>query len=308
MSKLSEIASVNKQAASAATSSSAGTATSSAGTASSIAGMGAADVESALPQALQTAVLRESAPMSEGTVVKPSDAYVNDVSGAVAWARECCVAGRMRAWIDLPTLPNRTAGECDGMLWTASLVLLRHLEVSLPVGFWAGKRVLELGSGTGHLAVGLATLGALVTATESAHEMAGGQAGYDSMVAWTTHLLASRAVDAGISGGSVGFRQLHWGIDDLPPNEWSGFDVVILSELYFDPDLHEVLLQTLRRVLIPGMVAYSIFCDRPFSLGFLAMLDDDGSFDSRSIDPEETFHMEEDDVIYTHVITRKGAM
>ena len=137
-----------------------------------------------------------------------SDALTNDVSGAVAWAAECCINGKMRAWIDLPTLPNVAAGECDGMLWTASLILLRHLEVSLPVGWWRGKRVLEFGSGTGHLAVGLATLGASVTATESNHEMAGGQAGYDSMVAWTTHLLASRAVDTGTSGGSVISRNI----------------------------------------------------------------------------------------------------
>ena len=241
----------------------------------------------------------------------------NDVSNAVAWARECSVNGSMRSWIDLPPLKLPTNCECDGMLWTASLILLRHLEVSLPNGWWRGKRVLELGTGTGHLAVGLARLGASVTATESNHEMAGGQAGYDSMVAWVNHLLVHAAAAADASDGSststtvlgsVGFRQLHWGLDDLPPNDWSGFDILILSELYFDPDLHEALLQTLRNVLTPGMVCYSIFCDRPFSLGFLEMLDSDGSFEVEAIEPEETFQMEEDDIIYTHVITRRKAV
>ena len=120
----------------------------------------------------------------------------NDVSNAVAWARECSVNGSMRSWIDLPPLKLPTNCECDGMLWTASLILLRHLEVSLPNGWWRGKRVLELGTGTGHLAVGLARLGASVTATESNHEMAGGQAGYDSMVAWVNHLLVHAAAGA----------------------------------------------------------------------------------------------------------------
>ena len=221
-----------------------------------------------------------------------------DISGALAWARECCINNSMRSWIDLDA---KLAG-CDGMLWTASLVLLRHLEISKPTGWWKERRVLELGSGTGHLAVGLAQLGAQVVATESAQfEMDGGQAGYASMMAWTNHLLASRT----LGDGSVSFRKLHWGIDDLPPNNWDGFDAVVLSELYFEPDLHEALLQALCRVLQPGMVCYSIFCDRPFSLGFLAMLDDEGSFNMETVEPQETLCMAEDEIVYTHVITRR---
>ena len=105
--------------------------------------------------------------------------------------------------------------------------------------------------------------------------------------------------------GTVCFRKLHWGLDDLPPNRWDGFDVVLLSELYFDPDLHEALLQTLVHVLAPGMVAYSIFCDRPFSLGFLAMLDDEGSFETDVIDLKETLDLDDDEILYAHVITRR---
>ncbi len=40
----------------------------------------------------------------------------------------------------------------DMYLWTASLVLLNHLQETASL---QGKRVLELGSGLGHLAVGL---------------------------------------------------------------------------------------------------------------------------------------------------------
>lgn len=91
------------------------------------------------------------------------------------------------------------------------------------------------------------------------------------------------------------------------PNAWDGFEILLLSELYFDPDLHEPLLETLKRILHPGMTAYSIFVDREdFSLGFLLMLDDDGSFEVTEIEPKRTFSMQKDDIIYTHVITRKS--
>ena len=79
-----------------------------------------------------------------------------------------------------------------------------------------------------------------------------------------------------------------------------------MSELYFDPDLHEALLGTLTRILRPGMTCYSIFVDRPFSLGFLVMLEDEGSFEVEELTLDQTFGMQEDDVIYAHVITRKA--
>lgn len=46
------------------------------------------------------------------------------------------------------------------VLWTASLVLLNHIGLK---GSLKGKRVLELGSGLGHLAVGLYRLIKLFT-------------------------------------------------------------------------------------------------------------------------------------------------
>lgn len=271
------------------------------------------------------------------TAAASDDASETDDSGAVAWAREVTVNGTMRSWIEL------TMGDCEGMLWTASLILLRHLEVKKPRGWWRGRRVLEFGSGTGHLAVGLARLGAHVVATESAESHNGAlTSGFETMTSLTKRLLqqeqqqqqrapdaapsdergeapqagggappplddgAPIAVGSGDGAGSVTFRQLHWGLDDLVPNSWDGFEIVILSELYFEPELHEPLLQSLRRILQPGMVAFSIFVDRPFSLGFLLMLDDDGSFEVDEIALEEIFGMQEDDVIYAHVITRKS--
>eukprot|EP00971_Amphidinium_carterae_P244815 4860707-Amphidinium_carterae.2 len=55
----------------------------------------------------------------------------------------------------------------DGtIIWNASLVLLHYLQA--PERSPRGKRVLELGSGLGHLGYGLAKLGAHVTCTDLA--------------------------------------------------------------------------------------------------------------------------------------------
>ena len=142
-------------------------------------------------------------------------------SGVIKWAEEFCINGSMRSWIDLdPDL----CGGTEGMLWTASLVLLHHLETTKPAGWWRGKRVLECGSGTGHLAVGLGRLGAHVVATESAESHNGSlSSGYVTMTNWTRTLLSERegggqpvaeiAVDgddgplsAGSAGGTVEVR------------------------------------------------------------------------------------------------------
>ena len=220
-----------------------------------------------------------------------------DLSGALAWASAVPQpAGRMRAWLDVEPVDGRP----ESMLWTASLVLLRHLETEHPAAYWRGKRVLELGAGMGHLAVGLARLGAQVTATEA------GYSGLGVLQAWSTHLLKERAgggeasgdgaLSAGCDahGGTVSTQELWWGArDGLSESFEEGFDVIILddltlspdptlttgpnpdpdldpnpnqviilSELVYDEDLHEELLQTLGRALRPGAVAYSGFCDR----------------------------------------------
>ena len=121
-----------------------------------------------------------------------ASAYASsDVSGALAWADACKRAdGTMRAWIE------DEADESIPMLWTASLLLLRHLEAAHPADYWRGRRVLEFGSGAGHLAVGLARLGAHVVATESGEcSTALGQCStFGAMEASTRRLLAGGKV------------------------------------------------------------------------------------------------------------------
>ena len=238
-----------------------------------------------------------------------------DQSGALAWASAVPRAAgrRMRAWLDVEPVDGRP----ESMLWTASLVLLRHLEVEQPAGYWCGKRVLELGAGMGHLAVGLARMGAHVTATEA------GYSGVDVLQAWSTHLLKERAGggepagDGALSagrdahGGTVRTQELWWGArDGLSTTFEEGFNVVILSELVYDEDLHEELLLTLGRALRPGAVAYSGFCDRPWSFNFFVLLaeaDVRPGFAVEEVEPRELLELDiETESLHLHVITRPG--
>ncbi len=59
----------------------------------------------------------------------------------------------------------------ETILWTASLILLKHLQRPELRQQLRGKRVLELGSGLGHLGLGMAALGAHVTCTERPQEL-----------------------------------------------------------------------------------------------------------------------------------------
>jgi len=248
----------------------------------------------------------------------------SNASSALGWAATCVERdGSMRSWVKMERLyPHEPPSVM--MLWSVSLLLLRHLETAFAPGSWRGKRVLELGAGAGHLAVGLARLGAHVVATESG-EFNGGAA-YTDMVRWARLLLAERAgggeevaapespgdaaqcysAGPGGDGGTVSFRKLHWGVDDAAdPASWSGFDTLVVADALYDEEAHEPLLASLRIVLRPGMTAYSAFVDRPFSLAFLALLDDDGSFEVEDVELADRCALREDEIVYAHRITRR---
>ena len=48
-----------------------------------------------------------------------------------------------------------------------------------------------------------------------------------------------------------------------------------------------------------------MFADRPFSLGFMILLDDDGTFEVEQLEPAELLGMEEDEVLHMHRIRRR---
>lgn len=263
---------------------------------------------------------------ASGAVVVPD----NDRSGARAWAAACSVGGSMRCWIDLDghasvghhsfnTEGMKARDRVEVMLWTASLVLLHQLERR--VADWRGVRVLDVSAGTGHLAVGLARLGAHVTATACSpvHDLHAMRA----LELWVPFLLRERQdgaaaseappYDAGAAsaGGRVALRQLNWGDDGggdgLSDEEARReFDVVLLSELTcLGEELQPLLVKTLCRVLGPSTVAYSILGDHgAFSLGFNWLLSWDPSFVIEQIPIDDRLGMHEDETLYMYRITR----
>jgi len=63
------------------------------------------------------------------------------------------------------------SGELGATVWDAGLVLAKYFEntTTFPVGHFKGKRVLELGAGTGVVGIILAALGAKVLLTDRSH-------------------------------------------------------------------------------------------------------------------------------------------
>ena len=57
-------------------------------------------------------------------------------------------------------------------VWPAALALGHHLATQFPGGHWEGKRVLELGTGTGILGFLMSSLGADVILSDVAHALA----------------------------------------------------------------------------------------------------------------------------------------
>mmetsp|Transcript_19003 Transcript_19003/g.46688 ORF Transcript_19003/g.46688 Transcript_19003/m.46688 type:complete len:222 (-) Transcript_19003:176-841(-) len=172
---------------------------------------------------------------------------------------------------DLPDLRDLEDG---GVLWKASLVLLHYLETKVLEQI-KGKRVLELGSGSGHLGISLACLGAHVTCTErkEMQTLERLQARVET---------AQRQVEESGSGGSIRALELSWGEAGFQrsqlASEGVSYDVVVMSELVYDEDSHDELLETFVRVCTGGCVAFSIFCDRPWSQMWFVKLHDEGGY------------------------------
>ena len=200
------------------------------------------------------------------TVAAAATTTPADVSGAQQWAAACTVNGSMRCWVELDghasvghhsfnSKETQAVDEVDVVLWTASLVLLHHLEAHAAVD-WRGLRVLDLSSGSGHLAVGLSRLGAHVTA--SACSPKHDRNAWRALNLWLPFLIRERpggpcpSADAsppygsGELGGTVALREINWG-EEEESLAAADHDVLILSELTaLGEDLQTQLLKTAR--------------------------------------------------------------
>eukprot|EP00927_Polykrikos_kofoidii_P061243 TRINITY_DN56100_c0_g1_i1.p1 TRINITY_DN56100_c0_g1~~TRINITY_DN56100_c0_g1_i1.p1 ORF type:complete len:263 (+),score=52.74 TRINITY_DN56100_c0_g1_i1:110-898(+) len=178
---------------------------------------------------------------------------------------------------DFETLPS---GE---IIWNASLVLLHYFQ-SLPADTFRGKRILELGSGLGHLGFGLAKLGAHVVLSEQA-----------KCIPHLHESLAEMVRTDGVPSGDFSVVELEWGEEgwsncELGRDEsLQPFDFIIAAELVYVEETFELLIWTWQRLCMRDTVIYSIFMNRPWSWGFFVQLHDAGGFEVNQLEAEKDF-------------------
>lgn len=157
-------------------------------------------------------------------------------------------------------LPRRA--DLTGMkVWPTALRILEQLqERALPQLHAAAAaeqrrlRVLELGSGTGVLGLGIAALGgSSVVVTDPNLEVNFSMERSGTSLDWLRANVETNASAIDDAGSSVDAHELEWSSQEhaaslraacLPAG--ADFDLVLGSELLYDPDQYEPLLQTLR--------------------------------------------------------------
>jgi len=190
----------------------------------------------------------------------------------------------------------------DGFIWNASIVLLRYLEAKQAKNI-RGRRVLEMGSGLGHCAYGLARMGAHVTCTE--------QAKCIPVLEESLAKLERQMGPVAEKGGSLRLVELLWGEEGLRNSALSSetgvYDVIISAECVFLEELHQDLLWSLDHFSGPDTIIWSVFLNRPFSLMFLVHVDDSKAFQVTQLEEGRDYDsngLEED--LFLHKITRKS--
>ena len=131
-------------------------------------------------------------------------------------------------------------------VWGGGVVLQRYIE-SLGTDFWEGKRVIELGTGTGLGGISAARLGASVLATDRDGEVL---------------QLAETNARANGAGERFGTSLLEWG---PAPTDGSAsepayaqpWDVVIGADLTYNREAWPLLVETLQRLQAPAILSAS---------------------------------------------------
>lgn len=164
-----------------------------------------------------------------------------------------------------------------------------------------GKRVLELGSGLGHLGHGLARLGAHVTCTDQVKVMPVLQESLKDL---------DREHGAPESfGGSVRTVTLDWGEEGFAASDFAKedvqYDFIISAEVVYLEETHDLLLWTWDRFCGPETVIFSVFINRPFSWNFFVKVHDSNLFEVEQLDEEKDFNPCGLEEIYIHKVSRK---
>jgi len=184
---------------------------------------------------------------------------------------------------DLQELPN---GE---LVWNGSLVLLKYLQEK-GENFWRGKKVLEVGSGAGHLGYDLSLMGCDVTCTEMPGKMI--KALEESITDLETKVPRKH--------GSVTCKPLLWGEEGWKADPLNDeYDIIIAAEVVFHEGTHRQLLWTLGKASNQNTEIYSIFLNRPFSWNFFVIIDDDKLFRVEQIEGYDEMGLDD---VHMHIL------
>jgi predicted nicotinamide N-methyase len=154
-------------------------------------------------------------------------------------------------------------GSTGGALWTAGLALSRYLEHVYAGGALRGKRVLELGCGTGLAGLVAASLGADAVLTDIASVL--------PLLRRNAAANAS-AIATGGCGGSATVEELTWGSTPVAPDYGASFDLVIAADVVYEPVHVPLLLGVLGSLLEGGAPAALVGFDRRGRHGLKAFL------------------------------------
>jgi predicted nicotinamide N-methyase len=128
-------------------------------------------------------------------------------------------------------------------VWTGGIAISRYMEARGP-DYWAGKRVVELGCGTGLASITAAKLGATVVATDRDPEVL---------------TLASANARDNLSGRALAAfstAKLAWGKTGLPAElRDASVDLVVGADITYNRDAWPVLFQTVRQLNAPALVS-----------------------------------------------------
>lgn len=139
--------------------------------------------------------------------------------------------------------------DTGGWIWQAAYCLERTLRAQY--SGWEDRTILELGSGTGWLALRLAALGASVVATDRASRLQ----------LLRRNVLLTQAKFAGAEQDlNVRVCELEWGNPTEQP--LGDFDLIIGSDLLYHAEVHDKLLAELESRLKPATTAVIAFEER----------------------------------------------
>jgi predicted nicotinamide N-methyase len=137
-------------------------------------------------------------------------------------------------------MAKATSKSTGTSVWEASVVLSEYMQNGLPKGYWNGKRVLELGAGTGFTSIVAAALGAQKVVVSDGNARVLQLASQNAAANLTPSQLQAMA-----------FSQLQWEAAADPNwkyEEGEQFDVILAADVTYSPDFIPLLMQVIRRL------------------------------------------------------------